>query len=79
MADKTNTSPDDGRKSVDSAIKVLETQEYEGVNVDMAEVMAKHAPNPWGKGYLKLYALVGLMFLNSTMNGMSLRSQSGLD
>jgi hypothetical protein len=72
MADNNTANPPNDRKSVDSAIKVIETKHYEGVNVDMAEIMAKHAPDPFGRGYLKLYAMVALIFLNSTMNGKSL-------
>lgn len=75
MAEKDTQNPGDRKESVDSAIKVLETKEYEGVNLDMAEIMANNAPNPFGPGYLKLYALVALLFLNSTMNGRSAKSQ----
>lgn len=35
------------------------------------EIMEKHKPNPWGRGYMKLYLMSALIFLCSTMNGVS--------
>ncbi|KAF2117246.1 sugar transporter [Lophiotrema nucula] len=53
---------EDGKKIVDEG-------EVEGVNPTFATIMAKHRPNPWGKGHLMLYALASICFLNSTMSG----------
>lgn len=49
--------------------KIVEEGEVEGVNTEIAAIMAKHKPNPWGKGHLQLYALAAVCFLNSTMSG----------
>ncbi|KAF2192877.1 sugar transporter [Zopfia rhizophila CBS 207.26] len=49
--------------------KVLEEGEATGVNPTFAAIMAKHKPNPWGKGHLQLYLLASICFLNSTMSG----------
>lgn len=49
--------------------KIVEEDEVEGVNTTFASIMAKHKPNPWGKGHLQLYALATVCFLNSTMSG----------
>lgn len=35
----------------------------------LADVLQEHKPNPWGPGYLRLYAICGLLYLCSTMNG----------
>jgi MFS family permease len=72
MADrKTSVVPDgDNTKNpVDEDVKVVSVDEYEGVNTTFAAVMAKHKPNPFGHGYLKLYGLCLILFLNSTMSG----------
>ena len=60
MGEKTLT--EDGRK-------IVEEEEVEAVNPSFATIMAKHKPNPWGKGHLQLYALAAICFLNSTMSG----------
>lgn len=60
VGEKTMT--EDGRK-------IVEESEVEGVNASLAAIMAKHKPNPWGKGHLQLYALATICFLNSTMSG----------
>lgn len=60
LGEKTLT--EDGRK-------IIEEDEVEGVNPTFASIMAKHKPNPWGKGHLQLYALSAVCFLNSTMSG----------
>lgn len=57
------TLTDDGRK-------IIEEEEVESVNPSFTTIMAKHKPNPWGKGHLQLYALAAICFLNSTMSGM---------
>lgn len=49
--------------------KIIEEDEIRGVNPTFAAIMAKHKPNPWGKGHLQLYALATICFLNSTMSG----------
>ena len=59
----------DRTASVDSDVKVIEAKEYEGVNLDMAQVMADNEPDPFGPGYKRLYAMVACLFLCSTMNG----------
>ena len=70
MADNKNENMAERKASVDSDLKVMEAREVEGVNIDMAAIMnSEHKPNPFGPGYLKLYALVALLFMNSTMNG----------
>ncbi|KAF1953244.1 lactose permease [Byssothecium circinans] len=60
VGEKTLT--EDGRK-------IVEETEVEGVNATFAAIMAKHKPNQWGKGHLKLYVLAAVCFLNSTMSG----------
>ena len=55
---------------------LVEEEEVESVNPSFATIMAKHKPNPWGKGHLQLYALATICFLNSTMSGMSETSTS---
>src|SRR5262245_52146719 len=50
--------------------KIVEEEEVDAVNPSFATIMAKHKPNPWGKGHLQLYALATVCFLNSTMSGM---------
>ncbi|CAI6332058.1 unnamed protein product [Periconia digitata] len=49
--------------------KVIDEKEVEDVNPAFAAMIAKHKPNPWGKGHLQLYALAAVCFLNSTMSG----------
>lgn len=69
MADKTVTAPQEQAR-IDNDVKVIEAREYEGVDLDMEKIMASEdKPNPFGSGYIKLYLLVALLFLNSTMNG----------
>jgi hypothetical protein len=60
--DGEKTLTEDGRKIVEETV-------VEGVNASFATIMAKHKPNPWGKGHLQLYALAAVCFLNSTMSG----------
>lgn len=60
---------DKNKMTQEEDVKVLDVQEYEGVNPTFAAVMANHKPNPFGPGYLKLYALCLVCFLNSTMMG----------
>jgi hypothetical protein len=50
--------------------KIIAEDEVEGVNPTFATIMAKHKPDPWGKGHLQLYALATICFLNSTMSGI---------
>lgn len=70
MAPVTDDNMAARKESVDSDVKVVETRQVEGVNIDMAQIMdGPDKPNPWGPGYIKLYLLVGLLFMNSTMNG----------
>ncbi|KAF9729489.1 hypothetical protein PMIN06_011036 [Paraphaeosphaeria minitans] len=71
MADKEpNASAYYGEKSLtEDGRKIVEETEIEGVNASFAAIMAKHKPNPWGKGHLQLYALAAVCFLNSTMSG----------
>ncbi|PVI02831.1 sugar transporter [Periconia macrospinosa] len=57
------------KKLAEDGTKVLEESEVEGVNPTLATIIAKHPPNPWGKGHLQLYALSAVCFLNSTMSG----------
>lgn len=49
--------------------KIVEEEELEAINPTFHTIMAKHKPNPWGKGHLQLYALASVCFLNSTMSG----------
>lgn len=71
MADRNTDTLADRKASVESDLKVLETREVEGVNLDMAAIMdGPDKPDPWGPGYLKLYGLVALLFMNATMNGV---------
>lgn len=59
-----------GEKSLtEDGKKIVEEEIVEGVNPTYAAIMAKHKPNPWGKGHLALYALSTICFLNSTMSG----------
>lgn len=75
MADKTTDNMAARKSSVDSDVKVVETKEFEGINLDMAQIMdGPDKPNPFGPGYIKLYALVALLFMNSTMNGKSFQT-----
>jgi hypothetical protein len=71
MADKgPNTAEYAGEKILtEDGRKIVEETEVEGVNTSFATIMAKHKPNPWGKGHLRLYALAAICFLNSTMSG----------
>jgi hypothetical protein len=39
--------------------------------IETTLIEAGGAPNPWGKGHVKLYMLCGLIYLCSTMNGKS--------
>ena len=71
MADKETGAEYFGEKKLtEDGKKIIEEGEVEGVNTAFATIMAKHKPNPWGKGYLQLYALAAFIFLNSTMSGM---------
>lgn len=59
------------KKLTEDGKKIIEENEVEGVNTTFASIMAKHKPNPWGKGHLALYALSTVCFLSSTMSGKS--------
>lgn len=39
------------------------------VAIENTLIEAGGAPNPWGRGHIKLYLLCGLVYLCSTMNG----------
>lgn len=71
MADKgPNTAEFVGERTLtEDGRKIVEEEEVEAVNPSFANIMAKHKPNPWGKGHLQLYALATICFLNSTMSG----------
>ncbi|CAG8957269.1 hypothetical protein HYFRA_00010691 [Hymenoscyphus fraxineus] len=70
MAEKATHSEYVGEKKLtEDGKKVIEEEEVEGVNTMMASIMAKHKPDPWGKGHLALYALSTICFLSSTMQG----------
>ena len=73
MAEKETTNATYvGEKTLtEDGKKIVEEGEAEGVNPTFATIMAKHKPNPWGKGHLQLYALAMVCFLNSTMSGGS--------
>lgn len=60
------------KKLTEDGKKIIEEDEVEGVNTTFATIMAKHKPNPWGKGHLALYALSTVCFLSSTMSGKSI-------
>jgi MFS family permease len=80
MADKRNDHMPERKASIDSDLKVVEAKEYEGINLDMAQIMdGPDKPNPFGPGYLKLYALVALLFMNSTMNGFDTSVMSSIN
>ncbi|CAH0028233.1 unnamed protein product [Clonostachys rhizophaga] len=49
--------------------QVEKTEDMENSMEIYARIMAEHKPNPRGPGYIKLYAVSGLIFLCSTMNG----------
>lgn len=49
----------------DETVKVVEVSG----NPDLASILANAKPNPWGKGYLRMYLCCALIFLCSTMNG----------
>lgn len=57
------------KKLTDDGRKIVEEKEMEAVNASFATIMANHRPNPWGKGYITLYMLASICFLNSTMSG----------
>lgn len=38
----------------------------------LAAALENSRPNPWGKGYIHMYAVCALIFLTSTMNGKDL-------
>jgi MFS family permease len=38
-------------------------------NAEYAAAIGENRPNPWGRGYLSLYAFCFIIYLNSTMNG----------
>ncbi|ORY04970.1 lactose permease [Clohesyomyces aquaticus] len=57
------------RKLTEDGRKIIEEGETTGVNANFAAILAKHKPNPWGKGHLKLYLLCAVCFMNSTMSG----------
>ncbi|KAF2260656.1 sugar transporter [Lojkania enalia] len=59
----------DGRVITEGGKRVVEEGEAEGLNPTFATILAKHKPNPWGKGCLQLYLLATVCFLNSTMSG----------
>ena len=44
-------------------------EEFQVQNATLAKVLQENKPNPRGKGYLRLYAICGLIYLCSTMNG----------
>ena len=70
MASKTEKDTYTGEINMtEDGKKILDEGEVEGVNPTFATIMAKHKPNPWGKGHLMLYALASICFLNSTMSG----------
>jgi hypothetical protein len=56
--------------------KIMAEEVIESVNPTFATIMAKHKPNPWGKGHLALYALSTICFLNSTMSGKRILQSS---
>jgi hypothetical protein len=60
---------DPHRASFESDVKVVKVQEFEAVNPNHAAIMATQKPDPWGWGYRRLYLLVAMIFLCSTMNG----------
>ncbi|KAF2200575.1 sugar transporter [Delitschia confertaspora ATCC 74209] len=68
LKDKKNSNI--GKKDVcDNGRNVVEKRETTGVNPTFTTIIATHKPNPFGKGYLKLYLLASVCFLNSTMQG----------
>ncbi|KAH7176884.1 lactose permease [Dactylonectria macrodidyma] len=46
-----------------------ETRELNAHSVALAAAVAEQKPNPWSRGMLKLYAIMGIGYLVSTMNG----------
>ncbi|KAI5460558.1 lactose permease [Mariannaea sp. PMI_226] len=47
----------------------LETQEVNAASIALAAAVAEQKPNPWSKNMMKLYLIMGLGYLVSTMNG----------
>jgi hypothetical protein len=39
----------------------------------LAAALSEDKPNPWSKGYLRLYAICFLVYLSSTMTGKTFR------
>lgn len=46
-----------------------ETQELNAHSVALAAALAEQKPNPWSRNMMKLYVIMGLGYLISTMNG----------
>jgi MFS family permease len=43
--------------------------EIKARNVEYAAAISENKPNPWGRGYLQMYAFCFVLYLCSTMNG----------
>ncbi|KAF2151592.1 general substrate transporter [Myriangium duriaei CBS 260.36] len=48
---------------------VVHETKVEALNVDLAKALQQNKPNPWSRGYIRLYLMCGLVYLCSTMNG----------
>lgn len=46
-----------------------ETQELNAHSVALTAALAEQKPNPWSRNMIKLYVIMGLGYLISTMNG----------
>jgi hypothetical protein len=53
--------------------EVLTEKTIHAHNATLAAALSEDKPNPWSKGYLRLYAICLLVYLCSTMNGKSSR------
>jgi hypothetical protein len=49
---------------------VIEEETVQAHNATLGKILQENKPNPWGKGYRRLYAICALVYLCSTMNGM---------
>lgn len=59
----------DETKGEDTGAKLIDETQVNVTNVDFAAALEDNKPNPWGKGYLRMYLFCALIFLCSTMNG----------
>jgi hypothetical protein len=61
-------------ETMDEKPIIVQQETLHAHNANLAQVLQEHKPNQWGAGYIKLYFTCLLIYLCSTMNGMSHRT-----